>query len=603
MAARMLRRLVARATTRAVGAGLAVLVGATAAFPSAARWQGVIEGYYGLPWSGPARRDVLTFMGAHHMNTFVYAPKNDDFHRAHWRDPYPADQVADFAATATTAARAHVAFVYGLTPALDVCYSCGSDRTALTHKLGQLLHAHVRRFALLFDDAPATLTVPADVAHYGGSDAAALARAQADLANRTGRWLRAHHATLAFLVPTDYAGTDCHPYHAALAQALHHRLPVGWTGPGVFAATITANDARARAACLPHRPVVLWDNFPVNDTFLSINLHLGPLTGRDADLVGALRGHLLNPMTQPHASMIPLATAGAYFADPSAYDPEGAWQAALAELGNGGGLAVLAAQTRSSALDLDDARALGTAVDDATATWPTADWVPAVDALSAEETRQAAANGDITTQLGGTPLGDEIAPWVGELAAHAARGAEAVALLRALKPAFVDVQTQAANGMVEVSGQVVPPDVSTAATLGPGFAADAVATAARIAMPPFGGLLACLGDFLGADIHFCTTYGLNVHGKSLFVLVGVPPDIRIVSDRNVHDRLVELAGTTYASWTARQPAGALTLTADDAAASVDMNGAFTLDVPAPPSGHVRLVVTTAAGDATALVVP
>src|SRR5262249_3008812 len=144
----------------------------------------------------------------------------------------------------------------------------------------------------------------------------------------------------------------------------------------------------------PH-PVVLWDNFPVNDGVVSNNLHLGPLTGRDAELPGALGGYLLNPMTQPHASLVALHTAATYFADPRAYDPEAAWTAALAEVGNGGrALPLLAEQTRSSALDLRDARALATTIDGLAASWPTPDWQAAVDALDAEERRQAAASTD-----------------------------------------------------------------------------------------------------------------------------------------------------------------------------------------------------------------
>ena len=52
------------------------------------------------------------------------------------------------------------------------------------------------------------------------------------------------------------------------------------------------------------------------------------------------------------------------------------------------------------------------------------DWAPTVAALEAEEDREAAAANTIDADLGPTPLGVEIAPWVDELAAHAARGRE-----------------------------------------------------------------------------------------------------------------------------------------------------------------------------------
>src|SRR5262249_42790469 len=154
--------------------------------------------------------------------------------------------------------------------------------------------------------------------------------------------------------------------------------------------------------------------------------------------------------------------------------------------------------TRSSALDLDDARELAAAVDGVAASYAMPDWEASVDALGAEEAREGAAPGSIATQLGGTPLGDEIAPWVAELGAHVVRGMEAGALLRALRPAFVELTSSVDAGAVHASGRVLAPDGATAAASGPDFAAGAATVAARIAAPPIGELGACLGDILGA---------------------------------------------------------------------------------------------------------
>jgi hypothetical protein len=596
-----------RGVTRRWGAWLVALAVAFAAAPAGARpsLRGVIEGYYGRPWTGEARRDVIRFLGAHGLNTFVYAPKNDDFHRAHWREPYPPSALADFEMTNATARRAHVRFVYALSPVLDVCYSCPADFDALTAKLAQLGGTGVRRFALLFDDGGA-LTDPGDIARYGGKNPTALARAQADLVNRTRHWLRAHgRGTLPLMVPSDYAGTTCHPYHTELASALARGVAVGWTGPGVFAAVITAAQARERASCVRHHRVVLWDNFPVNDTVLSNNLHLGPLTGREAALPRMLGGYLLNPMTQAHASLVALGTAAAYLRNPARYAPERAWALTLDELGGGGtGLAVLAAQLRSSALDLDDALALAAAVNDVAATWNGPTWSAAVARLAAEEATESAAPADVTARLGGTPLGEEIAPWNAELASHAARGTDAARLFAAMKPSFTGVVATASGGTLRVTGRALGPDVATAGDLGPRFGTDATAVATRIAHPPFGAFFACLGDIQGADIHFCPDFGLNVHGKQLYVIIRLLTDIEFVSDRNVHERLIVLAGSTYAAWVTRQSAGAdaLSVTLDGAPVPLGADGAFDVSV-ASSTGRATLIVTTAAGDATARDVP
>jgi hypothetical protein len=594
-------------STLLFGAAAVLAAGAGSAAARPVPMRGVIEGFYGPPWSGEARRDVIRFIAGKGMNTFVYAPKNDPFHRVRWRDPYPADALADLARTAAVARRARVHFVYALSPALDVCYACDADFRALTAKLAQVATAGVRRFALLFDDAPMALDDPIDVARFGGRDAAALARAQAVLANRTARWLRRRGlGRLVLFVPTDYAGDACRPYHVELGRRLARGLPVGWTGGGVFAPTITAAEARARRRCLRH-PVVLWDNYPANDTVLSINLHLGPLTGRDPELPRVLRGHLFNPMREAHASFVALGTAAAYLRNPHGYDPERAWRAVLAELG-GPGFAVLAENTRSSALDLTDARPLAAAVDAVAGAFDSPGWAAAVAALAGEEARQAAAPAAIAAELGESPLAAEIAPWVTELAAHAARGAEAVALLRALKPTFGPVTVTYAEHTVTVAGRVLPPDPATAARLGPGFVAEANAVAARMAAPDVGGFVDCLGDLLGADIRFCTAFGLNVHGKALYFLIHAPDlsDVRIVTDRNVHDRLIQVTAAAYAAWAARRRPGddALTLTIDGIPTPLAADGSFSLTFPRPEVGNnIRLLVATAGGDATALSVP
>jgi hypothetical protein len=585
------------------GPGLAAACLALAAGTTMARTsplRGVVEGYYGRPWSGDARRAVIRFLGAHGMNVFVYGPKNDPHHRDRWREPYPEEALADLHRTAAVARRAGVRFVYALSPALDICYSCQDDFDALVAKLAQLARARVRHFALFFDDAPETLTRDEDVASFGGSDGAALARAHADLVNRVDRWLRARRLHgISFMVPTAYAGTTCLPYHAELAVALRRGIGVGWTGPGVFAPHVTAAEARTRRACVRH-PVVLWDNFPVNDGVLSNTLHLGPLTGRDPDLPGALAGYLLNPMTQPHASLVGLATAAAYLRDPAAYEPESAWRAALHRLDPAGGLAVLAEQTRSSALsdpDYADAAGLASAVEMLEASYATPDWAAGVAALEAEEQRQAAAPAAIAASLGATALGREIEAWVAELGAHAAAGLDAVRLLRAMKPAFASLMTRADAGAFTVTGRALPPDAPLVAALAPAFPPPPP--------PDIGGYLRCLGDFLGPDIHLCPQFGLNVHGKALYIVPFEITDIRIITGKNVHQRLVGFVAAAHRAWAAREAEApsALSLTLDGRPVALAPDGAFSVTAGRPLGGSSRLVLETAAGDATAMQVP
>jgi hypothetical protein len=66
-----------------------------------------------------------------------------------------------------------------------------------------------------------------------------------------------------------------------------------------------------------------------------------------------------------------------------------------------------------------------------------------------------------------------------------------------------------------------------------------------------------------------------------------------------------LVGGLYTDWAARRGPGsdALTVTLDGTPLPLGVANAFDATAPLPASGHARLVVTTAAGEATAREVP
>ena len=63
---------------------------------------------------------LFGWMSGWGMNTYLYAPKDDLWHRAHWRDLYPVAE-GEALADLVAAARAQgVRFVYALAPGLDL---------------------------------------------------------------------------------------------------------------------------------------------------------------------------------------------------------------------------------------------------------------------------------------------------------------------------------------------------------------------------------------------------------------------------------------------------------------------------------------------------
>lgn len=51
--------------------------------------RGIIEGYYGVPYSAQVTKDLFRFMARYKMNTYMYGAKSDPYHSRYWSDPYP----------------------------------------------------------------------------------------------------------------------------------------------------------------------------------------------------------------------------------------------------------------------------------------------------------------------------------------------------------------------------------------------------------------------------------------------------------------------------------------------------------------------------------
>jgi hypothetical protein len=292
--------------------------------------RGVVEGFYGAPWSHGERLDFLAFAGGVKFNTYLYAPKDDAFHRDRWREPYPDDALAGLAELAAAATEHQVRLVYALAPGLSMRFSDEAEHAALAAKAEQLWQAGIRSFSLLFDDVPPELSFAGDLTRFGtGREATGAAHGEA-CAQFTARFLVPHGIREPLLVcPTDYAGCAPSPYRTGLAGTLPTDAEVLWTGPDIVVGQITREHIDEAAASYG-RDLVLWDNFPVND-FDRTRLFLGPLLGRSTYLVGsALKGTLANPMVQARASRFSLATVAEWSWNAPAYDPPAAAERALA---------------------------------------------------------------------------------------------------------------------------------------------------------------------------------------------------------------------------------------------------------------------------------
>jgi hyaluronoglucosaminidase len=284
-----------------------------------------VEGFYGPPWSHPDRLAHLSFCAGVGLDTYVYGPKDDPFHRADWRSPYPPEELARLAELVAHAGAVGVTFVYAIHPGLSMRWDDPAEQEALHAKAAQLWDVGVRRYALFFDDI--------DYSADPGADGAAHARVAARFASGflAPRGAAPAAAGPLLVVPTDYAGTQVSPYRTAFGAGLPEHALVLWTGADIVVGAISDEDVRlARAAF--GRPLALWDNFPVND-FDFKRVFLGPLVDRPTAFADdVLAGIVSNPMVLPLASRIALATVAEYAADPAAYSPDAAHRRAVASL-------------------------------------------------------------------------------------------------------------------------------------------------------------------------------------------------------------------------------------------------------------------------------
>lgn len=292
--------------------------------------RGVIEGFYGAPWSHEDRLGFLRFAGRVGLNEYVYAPKDDPYHRERWREPYPDGELRQIAQLAEEAAAQHVHFVYTIAPALSMRFSDDAEHELLAAKARQLWRAGIRSFALLFDDVPGELIHTEDIQAFG-SDTRAAGRAHGLTCARfrDGFLLPQGVTEPLAMCPMEYAGGAPSPYRDGLDETLPADALVMWTGSDIVVGEVTRDDIDAAASSFRRR-LMLWDNFPVND-FDRSRLFLGPLRGRTTWLDGsALAGICSNPMVEAMPSRFALASVADWAWNPQAYDAEESAARALA---------------------------------------------------------------------------------------------------------------------------------------------------------------------------------------------------------------------------------------------------------------------------------
>uniref|UniRef100_A0A8C1PH66 Protein O-GlcNAcase n=1 Tax=Cyprinus carpio TaxID=7962 RepID=A0A8C1PH66_CYPCA len=188
---------------------------------------GVVEGFYGRPWTMEQRKELFRRQQKWGLNTYLYAPKDDYKHRMFWREMYSVEE-AEQLTTLISAAKEHgVEFIYAISPGLDITFSNQKEVSTLKRKLDQVSHFGCKSFALLFDDIDHNMC-PADKEVFSS-----FAHAQVSITNEIFQYLGEPEIFL--FCPTEYCGTFCYPnvsqspYLRTIGEKLLPGIEVLWT--------------------------------------------------------------------------------------------------------------------------------------------------------------------------------------------------------------------------------------------------------------------------------------------------------------------------------------------------------------------------------------
>lgn len=278
--------------------------------------RGVIEGFYGNPWSHKDRLRQFEFYGCNKLNIYVYGPKDDPYHRAHWRDPYPQDEAARLKELVQEAHRNKVQFVWAVHPGGDIQWNL-KDSMAVCQKLEWMYELGVRTFAVFFDDI------------WGEGSKA---DKQAGLLNYvTDNFVRKHSDVQPLIMcPTQYnKAWSSGDYLSTLGTRMYPEVRVMWTGNSVV--DMIERDDMEWINKQLGRKAFIWLNYPVND-YCQSRMLMGKTYGNGLDINEMVSGFCSNPMEYAEASKVSLYSIADYTWNMPQYDAVRSWQQAITEL-------------------------------------------------------------------------------------------------------------------------------------------------------------------------------------------------------------------------------------------------------------------------------
>lgn len=312
--------------------------------------RGVIEGYYGVPYSAEVTKDLFRFMARYKLNTYMYGAKSDPYHSRFWSQPYPEtiteDQVrlgylsqAMLKDIAKVAHATKVNFIWAIHPGDAFTARDSKDiNSRIMEKFESMYSLGVRQFGVFVDDVGVPYDAPSQKIC---ADRLTELQEMVDA-----RWNTAGASADAKVKPLHYVPQlyayswntreNARQFFNSLSGT-PSKVNIYITGRAVW--TVPNNYDLDLVHEWLGRPVSWWWNYPCNDNDMSklfpMDMYSNFKDEKHIDNLARLEDGLntntliLNPMQQGEISKICLFSAADYAWNNAGFDNERSWSAAI----------------------------------------------------------------------------------------------------------------------------------------------------------------------------------------------------------------------------------------------------------------------------------
>lgn len=290
-----------------------------------AKWRGIIEGYYGIPYSNEDIMSLMEFGSDFKMNTFIYAPKDDPYHNSQWRQPYPQETLDGLKEVIEKGVETKLGFVYAIHPFMSNGINKNNfdqEIKYITDKFQKFYDMGVRQFALLADDASSETPL------------------QVMTINALQKWLDTKEGTYPLIFcPQAYSGTPSASYfnqfrdgtsivingETVQVPAVDKRVEIMFTGPAIIGNVDSSTNETFNS--VSGRYPYMWLNWPVND-YTDSTLFIGKAEMLRKGVTN-LNGLVSNPMQEAELSKIGLFQVADYIWNTADFDVDSSWKASF----------------------------------------------------------------------------------------------------------------------------------------------------------------------------------------------------------------------------------------------------------------------------------